>query len=202
MRFYSIFSHHLFIITDDNKIKFINGEIFRGLVLLREVWLKSNECINENFQNSTNVLKLPNLVTEQCGFCRKGINITNCQILSKLEEMETNYQRSLETKSTELSNKKFEVSKLEVELKITRDAKLQMETQMKLLESMFVRLEHQYNETLKAKMAEMENAMMLKVKENDEFLAEILKVKEDNIEKDETIKALNAKLKESENRKC
>lgn len=116
--------------------------------------------------------------------------------------MESNYQRSLETKASELSNKKFEVSKLEVELKITRDAKLQIESQMKLLETMFVRLEHQYNETLKAKMAEMENAMMLKVKENDEFLAEILKVKEDNIEKDDTIKALNAKLKESENRKC
>lgn len=116
--------------------------------------------------------------------------------------MESSYQRSLETKTSELSNKKFEVSKLEVELKITREAKLQIESQMKLLETLFVRLEHQFNETLKAKMAEMGHSIELKVKENDEFLAEILKVKEDNIEKDELIKALNAKLKESEHRKC
>lgn len=188
--------------SDDNKIKFINGESFRGFPLLREVFLKNNDCINENFQNKT-VLKLPEYATEHCGFCRKGINMTYCQVISKFEEMESNYNRAIDTRALELSNQKFLAAKYEVELKITREAKTQLESQLKLMESMFVKLEYQFNETLKAKMAQMEASMALKVKENDEFVEEILKVKEDLIEKNSTIKELTAMLKEAENqRRC
>lgn len=149
------------------------------------------------------VLKLPELVSEQCGFCRKGINMSYCQVISKFEEMESNYNRATDTRALELSNQKFLSAKYEVELKITRESKTLLEGQLKLMETMFVKLEYQFNETLKAKMSEMEASMALKMKENDEFLAEILKVKEDLIEKNATIKELNAKLRDAESqRKC
>lgn len=129
--------------------------------------------------------------------------MTYCQVISKFEEMESNYNRVIDTRALELSNQKYLAAKFEVELKITRESKTQLEGQLKLMESMFVKLEYQFNETLKAKMAEMEASMALKMKENDEFLAEILKVKEDLIEKNATIKELNAKLKDAESQgKC
>lgn len=54
--------------TDSNKIKQINGAVFEKLRSLTAVNLEGNECINENFHDSTKIKEMPEAVTAKCGF--------------------------------------------------------------------------------------------------------------------------------------
>lgn len=55
------------LITDQNYIQFMNGEVFRGLNRLEIVWLYSNSCIDDYILKDK-ISTLSQVVTEKCGF--------------------------------------------------------------------------------------------------------------------------------------
>lgn len=76
------------LFSDGNKIKFMNGDVFRELNSLAAVYLKGNVCIDANFKNETAVSELPDILSENCGFCEKLTALTNCEIQRNFERME------------------------------------------------------------------------------------------------------------------
>jgi hypothetical protein len=57
-------------ISDDNKIKFLNGKAFNGLNL-NVVYLNQNVCINEEFTYPTRIAVLQQTLINQCPFDEK-----------------------------------------------------------------------------------------------------------------------------------
>jgi Leucine rich repeat len=55
-------------ISDGNKINFLNGEVFRNLKNLRQVWLDDNDCISVNFECFEEIAILQQTVNEKCRF--------------------------------------------------------------------------------------------------------------------------------------
>lgn len=53
---------------DGNKIKFMNGNLFKNFSKLEDVWLWSNVCIDEIFKTPAQIAVLPQKVDEKCGF--------------------------------------------------------------------------------------------------------------------------------------
>lgn len=47
----------------------MNGHIFRRAINLIKVELRNNKCINEDFSNKTRVSAMPEIISQQCGFC-------------------------------------------------------------------------------------------------------------------------------------
>jgi hypothetical protein len=56
------------LFTGENNIKYLNGNLFNGINSLKEVWLRKNECIDENFEGQTQIKKMVESITENCGF--------------------------------------------------------------------------------------------------------------------------------------
>lgn len=54
-------------LIDDNKVKFMNGASFFGLISAVTVKLHNNVCIDEDFLNGHEVATMGPFVTEQCG---------------------------------------------------------------------------------------------------------------------------------------
>lgn len=54
--------------SDENKIKFLNGAIFKNLNNLMVVWLNGNECIKLDFEGRTHLVQMSQIVTQKCGF--------------------------------------------------------------------------------------------------------------------------------------
>jgi hypothetical protein len=52
----------------NNKIQFLNGNAFQGLVKLKRVLLKNNTCINVDFKSLMRMEKLQQTVNRKCRF--------------------------------------------------------------------------------------------------------------------------------------
>jgi len=68
--FNDLTSLNLLILTR-NRIKFLNGDVFRELQNVKGVWLDSNFCIDEIFDDSTRLAIMNDKVAELCGFNEK-----------------------------------------------------------------------------------------------------------------------------------
>lgn len=54
--------------SGENKIKFMNGEVFQGLNELSEVYLQMNVCIDNFFTTHSSIESMPEVVNENCRF--------------------------------------------------------------------------------------------------------------------------------------
>jgi hypothetical protein len=46
----------------------LNGNVFGRLNKLKEVWLRKNECIDENFEGQDEIAGMTQTITQTCGF--------------------------------------------------------------------------------------------------------------------------------------
>lgn len=53
---------------DTNQIKVFDGRAFDGLTKLKEVFLRRNTCIDEEFINPRQIASMPKTVSDKCGF--------------------------------------------------------------------------------------------------------------------------------------
>jgi hypothetical protein len=122
--------------TDNNKIKFINGETFHNLVKLERATLSFNLCINEDFEEQTRISFLPQLVKNNCGFCEKIVDITNCEMLKEIKDMQLTYSDKLENfvKSVFEDQKTF-MNQISEENKKLQHENLAMKAELKELKS-------------------------------------------------------------------
>lgn len=114
-------------------MKFINGELFDGLNILKTVFLTGNECIDEKFVSLKEIKLMPLTVTKKCGFVEtvEEVTVKSEKLSIKVVEAEMKAcEEVLETKEAKLSlmesflNKtsiknevcRLEVSKLQKEL--------------------------------------------------------------------------------------
>lgn len=51
----------------------MNGRVFASLHRLIQVHLKENECIAENFVTTSAIARMPQVVTEKCGYVESTI---------------------------------------------------------------------------------------------------------------------------------
>lgn len=51
-----------------NKIKFLSGQLVKGLPSLNYVDLNANGCIDEEFWGPTSIAELPEIINENCGY--------------------------------------------------------------------------------------------------------------------------------------
>lgn len=94
----------------NNRIRFINGELFRPLSKLTHVHLISNLCINENFDSATQIAALQRTVNEKCHFHEAGVINTAPgndkeldEIQSQIMEIESTLQAENHRLQSELS---------------------------------------------------------------------------------------------------
>lgn len=64
-----------FVILEDNNIQFMNGQLFDNLNKLR-VFNSLHNCVDENFESSTEIATISRLVSEKCGFEENSANET------------------------------------------------------------------------------------------------------------------------------
>lgn len=62
----------------------INGEAFQGLNKLKKVYLSGNPYIDENFENSTQIAVLPQILNEECRFEESSAIKPNLALLAML----------------------------------------------------------------------------------------------------------------------
>lgn len=60
----------LLILTDNNNIKYISPETFLHLTQLEEVWLDSNQCVDENFFDEYSLSTMSKVITDNCGISK------------------------------------------------------------------------------------------------------------------------------------
>lgn len=63
-----LYSLNSIFILGFNRIKYLNGAAFSRLTKLLNVWLDKNDCIEEDFQDPSQISLLPSTVDEKCGF--------------------------------------------------------------------------------------------------------------------------------------
>jgi hypothetical protein len=117
----------------------MNGDVFRGLHNLKEVLLSSNECVKEDFKTEAAIAKLPEVLSQNCGFCEKIHDLTNCELRWDLKEIEANLMEKLKSEVEPLltactSNLKFHQI-LETQMKEIRSANLKVHQELKLIQS-------------------------------------------------------------------
>jgi hypothetical protein len=172
-------------ISDDNKIKYLNGRAFGSLTKLQAVFLFSNDCINRNFRNQTGISLLAETVTESCGFCEKDlkIEVNVCKVSEQMKIIGANGRESF---SELLKAQKYQTD-LIAELK----SNLMFE-KMKTCEE----LSGKQNEIYELKMKELRNEIDRKNHENDRLSNELeSKITENNAVKLK-IKHLERKIKD------
>lgn len=57
-----------FSFSDGNKIKFMNGKLFKPMTNLKSVYLNLNVCIDDSFFDSTQIATLDETLAEKCRF--------------------------------------------------------------------------------------------------------------------------------------
>ena len=89
-----------------------------------------NPCINEDFEDETRILSMPELVKNTCGFCEKIVDITNCEMLKEIKQIHEENMKNVEkvvmkiledqrhspnsTESLKIAAEKNEAFKLEI----------------------------------------------------------------------------------------
>lgn len=53
--------------SDENEINFMSVNVFKNLKKLKEVYLRLNHCIDEDFTDSTSIAEIENVVQKTCG---------------------------------------------------------------------------------------------------------------------------------------
>lgn len=166
--------------TDGNQIKFINGDAFRGLESLSAVHLRNNICINRTFRNESAISELPEILSQNCGFCEKIGELTNCELRWELKKVID----SLKTE-TSCTNQL-----LGLEGKLNACSEI-----LKLNE----RIEAHKNETFSLKLENLENIVRIMNFEIEKLQNEVKILKTDNNDLRDENKKLKFKVQLLEN---
>ena len=156
----------------------MNGDVFRGLHKLKNVYLHSNQCIKDNFITESAIEKLPEIVSKNCGFCEKISDLTNCEVRREFREALNIVQKLRGEQSYKVEVARL-VEKLSACVKIQR---------------FHEKLEKQLEATCAAKTENLETIMSLKAKENAKLYSENEMLKSENNDKKNEIKKLKEKL--------
>lgn len=64
---------------------------------LERATLSFNLCINEDFEDKMKIALLSQVVKNSCGFCEKIFDITNCEMMKEIREMQSKNDEKFET---------------------------------------------------------------------------------------------------------
>jgi 5'-3' exonuclease len=142
---------------------------------MKEVLLSSNECINEDFKTEAAIAKLPEVLSQNCGFCEKNADLTNCELQWKLKGIEESLMEKLKTEFEPMLRASTE------NLKIHKKLVAQME------------------ETFTAKTENFENLIQFKLDEIEKLRDKLEASQSENNDKNAEIKRLKLKLEIFEN---
>lgn len=151
---------------DNNKIKFIDSELFKPLSNLLKVQLKSNVCINEDFLNPTQIATLQNTVKDKCSIDEPGITIETIQPSISINQHES----ELEALRQQIASLQAENLNLKDQLNSTNAQAKHVETSLKSCEQdLSLRLLNSQNE-----IANSENIETIKKLQIDLKMLEIM----------------------------
>lgn len=185
--------------SDENKIKFLNGEAFQNLKKLTQVSLAANDCINENFKDPTEIAAMLQIVTQKCGF-----NETANQLVDKdlggPEMIVEKQQNVMNETILEKENWQSEINVLNVSqtneiVKLIKQTQDRCDSQYVLFKDLSDKLEKQFNETLSEKTQHCIETVLLKLSDIDDLLAELIRKNEELNVKDHKIKNLEERIK-------
>lgn len=77
----------------------MNGKLFLNFNKLNKLYLRGNECVNQNFLKPTALALAPQLVSDFCGFCKSNSTIETqvCEIGDQLQEdLDINFEKLLD----------------------------------------------------------------------------------------------------------
>ena len=162
----------------------MSGNVFRGLHNLKHIYLRSNQCMKEDFLSEDAIKKLPEIVSKNCGFCEKISDLTNCEIRKEFKESERNIIQQIKSEQSS----KVEIARLE--------GKLSACVQIQKINE---KLEKQTAATCTAKAESLRIQMSLIAQENSKLHAEIEALKAEILDRKVGIKTLKTKLGMFEN---
>jgi hypothetical protein len=166
----------------------MNGDVFRGLHNLKEVYLQSNQCTNSYFLTEAAIAKMPEVLSQNCGFCEKIADLTSCDLQSELKGFEKSLIEKLESGNESVAHACRENLKANQELKTKIEGiySAHLIVQQKLVEQM--------EETLAAKTENLQGLIQKQVKEIAALRSKLDASQSDNNAKNFEIKHLKLKL--------
>lgn len=109
-----------FNFSDSNNIKKLNGRAFNSLSKLVYVDVQGNDCINEYFTGAARMTKMPQVLSERCGFNDNELFVRKIAKLEadlKLEakaELQTAYHNEIKTQLKETCDARAELKAQEI----------------------------------------------------------------------------------------
>lgn len=153
--FFFLIWHKFWFRLDSNKIKFLNDQLFDNLIKLSSVQLEANDCIDENFNDTSQVAEMLQVINGRCGFTERDEfpDFTSCD--SKY------FQYQLQSKSAEINQSLIKIATLEAKLKAAEVAELKAESKVTLImniyKEIYEKLDAQRNEIDSTKAQQMRN---------------------------------------------
>lgn len=174
-----------FKFPDNNMIKAFQGKAFAKLVSLENVYLESNDCIDQKFTSESAIAEIEKVVNEKCGACGE---YTVYDISTQLKTIEDSSKSCKLQESIEIEKHLREISTLKAELDAAKASKMFAESQSALIAKTFEKVEAQLKETCEARMD-------LKLQEISNLMNQVEEKTVEISNKNDKIKQLEKKAK-------
>lgn len=204
--------------SDDNKIKFIDGDAFKRLSKLMYIRLHGNECIDKDFKNKSQLAILTQTVSQTCSnfpttesaalitsattprsrlTTKKFTNTTESPTTLRIETDKTVIDLLKEIiddqkkriQILDSSNKKAVLEKENCKLEVAS-----LKGELKAKKDAEIKIESQRQEIIEAKTQELHKTIEMKIQENSDLLQQLQLKNIEMNNKNEKIRQLEEKV--------